>query len=293
MNTALDIVAELHQLAEEGSKLDRHLARMVLADPEFFVHESIAKIAERAQVSEPTVTRFCRSLGLNGMREFKVKLAQALAVGARFLQVANPDRETANRRIPDTIAASAYDAINVICNSIDMTQLAAAAEAIVTAKLIRAYGSGGSSSMAAVELENRLFRLGLPVAASVDGEMQRMTASVANPKTTIVAFSISGQLRSTVDALAIGRHYGAKTIAFTAPDSELARTAEIVFPFHIDEGDNVYRPSPTRYAMLAIIDMLSMVVAENLGPGVVEGMRRIKHQLSASEHRDPQLPLGD
>lgn len=293
MNTALDIVAELHQLAEEGSKLDRHLAKMVLADPEFFVHEAIAKIAERAQVSEPTVTRFCRSLGLNGTREFKVKLAQALAVGARFLQVANPDRETANRRIPDTIAASAYDAINVICNSIDMTQLAAAAEAIVTAKLIRAYGSGGSSSMAAVELENRLFRLGLPVAACVDGEMQRMTASVANPKTTIVAFSISGQLRSTIDALAIGRHYGAKTIAFTAPGSELARTAEIVFPFHIDEGDNVYRPSPTRYAMLAIVDMLSMVVAENLGPGVVEGMRRIKHQLNALEHRDPQLPLGD
>ena len=38
---------------------------------------------------------------------------------------------------------------------------------------------------------------------------------------------------------------------------------------------------------------LSMVVAENLGPGVVEGMRRIKHQLNALEHRDPQLPLGD
>lgn len=293
MSTALDIVAELRQLAEEGSKLDRHLAKLVLAEPEFFVHEAIAKIAERAQVSEPTVTRFCRSLGLNGTREFKVRLAQALAVGARYLQVANVDQETTNRRIPDTIAASAYGAIDVICNGVDMTQLARAAEAIMTARLIRVYGSGGSSSMAAVELETRLFRLGLPVAASVDGEIQRMTASVADPKTTIVAFSISGQLRSTIDALAIARHYGAKTIAFTAPDSELAQIAEIVFPFHIDEGDNVYRPSPARYGMLALVDMLSMVVAEKLGPKVVEGMRRIKHQLNVMKQRNPELPIGD
>ncbi|MBO6900063.1 MAG: MurR/RpiR family transcriptional regulator [Rhizobiaceae bacterium] len=293
MNKALDIVAELYRLAEDGSKLDRHLAKLVLADPEFFIHEAIAKIAERAQVSEPTVTRFCRSLGLDGTREFKVKLAQALAVGARFLQVADPDRGTTNRRVPDTIAASAHGAIDAVCKGIDVGKLSNAADAIIAARLIRVYGSGGSSSMAAVELETRLFRFGLPVVASVDGEIQRMTASVADPKTVIVAFSISGQLQSIIDALSIARHYGATTIAVTAPESEIAAAAEMVFPFHIDEGENVYRPSPARYGILAFVDILSMIIAEKLGPQVVESMRRIKHQLNVMEHRDPQFPLGD
>ena len=293
MRAALDIVAELRALSESGSKSDRHLAKMVLADPEFFMHGAIDKIAERSGVSEPTVTRFCRSLGVEGIREFRVRLAQALAVGTRFLQVADVDREATNGRVPDTIAAAAYGAIDVVCNGIDMVRLAEAADAITASTLIRTYGSGGSSSMAATELENRLFRLGLPVAASVDGEIQRMTASVANAQTAIVAFSISGHLRPVIDAVAIARQYGAKTIAFTAPESELARTAELVFPFHIDEGANVYRPSPARYGLLALVDMLSMVVAEKLGPQVVEGMRRIKHHLNVMKHSDPQLPIGD
>ena len=220
MRAALDIVAELRALSESGSKSDRHLAKMVLADPEFFMHGAIDKIAERSGVSEPTVTRFCRSLGVEGIREFRVRLAQALAVGTRFLQVADVDREATNGRVPDTIAAAAYGAIDVVCNSIDMVRLAEAADAITASTLIRTYGSGGSSSMAATELENRLFRLGLPVAASVDGEIQRMTASVANAQTAIVAFSISGHLRPVIDAVAIARQYGAKTIAFTAPKSD-------------------------------------------------------------------------
>lgn len=288
----LDIVAALRDLAEIGGKSDRRVAAVVLADPDFATQASIAVLAERAGVSEPTITRFCRTLGCEGLRDFKLQLAQALAIGGRYLAPNVPDG-AAGRRVPETIAASACEAIAATCAAIDVEALAEAAETLAVSRIVRAYGSGGSSSMAAVELESRLFRLGLAVSATVDGEMQRMTAAIADPRTSIVAFSISGEVRSVVDAVAVARRYGARTLAFTAPGSSLADTAETVFPFRVAEGSNIYRPSPARYALLALVDMLALQTAERIGPRAAEGMRRIKHHITLARSKDPGLPIGD
>jgi DNA-binding MurR/RpiR family transcriptional regulator len=293
MVAVLDIVAALRETAEAGGRSDRRIAAAVLAEPDLVTHASIGALAERAGVSEPTVTRFCRSLGCSGMRDFKLRLAQALAVGGRYLKPIDLAGTDAGRRVPDAIAAMAGAAIEAVCSHVEVQDLARAAEAIAKARMVRAYGSGGSSSMAAAELESRLFRLGIPIAATADGEMQRMTASVADARTVVVAFSISGLVRPVVDAVGIARLYGARTIAFTAPGTPLAGAADIVFPFQIGEGSNVLRPSPARYALLALVDMLAMTTAERLGPPAVEGMRRIKHHLGLTKSSDPSLPLGD
>ena len=44
------------------------------------------ELAQRAKVSEPTVTRFCRALGCDGVRDFKLKLAQSLVVGSMYFR---------------------------------------------------------------------------------------------------------------------------------------------------------------------------------------------------------------
>jgi DNA-binding MurR/RpiR family transcriptional regulator len=292
MPAVLDIVAALRDAAETGGRSDRRIAATVLEDPDFVTHASIDQVAARAGVSEPTVTRFCRSVGCAGMRDFKVRLAQALAVSGRYLRPIDLGAG-AERHVPATIAAMATEAIDRACRSVDHADLARAAELVAAAGMVRAYGSGGSSSMAATELESRLFRLGIPTAACVDGEMQRMTACVADVSTAIVAFSISGMVRPVIDAVAIARLYGARTIAFTSPGSPLADAAEIVFPVLVAEGTNVLRPSPARYALLALVDMLAMTTAERIGASAVEGMRRIKHHLGLTKSSDPQLPLGD
>jgi DNA-binding MurR/RpiR family transcriptional regulator len=292
MPAVLDIVAALRDAAETGGRSDRRIAATVLEDPDFVTHASIDQVAARAGVSEPTVTRFCRSVGCAGMRDFKVRLAQALAVSGRYLRPIDLGAG-AERHVPATIAAMATEAIDRACRSVDHADLARAAELVAAAGMVRAYGSGGSSSMAATELESRLFRLGIPIAACVDGEMQRMTACVADVSTAIVAFSISGMVRPVIDAVAIARLYGARTIAFTSPGSPLADAAEIVFPVLVAEGTNVLRPSPARYALLALVDMLAMTTAERIGASAVEGMRRIKHHLGLTKSSDPQLPLGD
>jgi len=286
-----DIVARLREIADNGQRSDQRVAAAILSDADFATHASIERLAEKAGVSEPTITRFCRTLGFEGTREFKVKLAQSLAVAGRFI-VAGPAPE--NRTgVPATIANSAIDAIETVSKLIDRNDLERAAGIVAQAGMVRAYGSGGASSMAATELENRLFRLGVLASSHIDGEMQQMTAAISNKDTVIVAYSLSGEVKPLIEAVTIAGRYGAKTIAFTAPNSSLASAAQLVLPFHIDEGTNVYRPSPARYALLALTDMLAMTIAEKIGAPAVERMRRIKNLQGMHKSDAPNLPLGD
>ncbi len=285
---SIDIVARLREIAASGSRSDQRLAAEILADPDFATHAAIDRMAERAEVSEPTVTRFCRALGCSGLRDFKVRLAQAIVVTGRYIKPAGRGGVA-----PQLIAAGAHGAIEAVCNTIDAADLARAADLIVGARMVRAYGSGGASSLAAVELENRLFRLGILASSHIDGEVQQMTAAAAEKGMVVIAYSVSGEVRSIIDAVSTAQLYGATAIAFTAPGSPLAAVASLVFPFRVDEGMDIFRPSPARYALLALTDMLAMSVAERVGAPAVERMRRIKHHQALSKRDAERLPLGD
>lgn len=292
MASVVDLIARLREIEADGSRADRRLATTVLGDLDFASKASIVDLAARAGVSEPTVTRFCRTLGSDGIRDFKFRLAQALAIGGAFL---NPRPTSAEeRRIVDTIADGAIGAIETLRAQTDPERIAAAAERIATARAVLAYGSGGSSSIAASELQHRLFRLGLAIASYSDGELQRMTASAAGRETAVVAFSISGHVRPIVEAVTIARQYGASTIVVTAPNSPLAEAGEILVPFAIGEDEaSLLRPSPTRYALIGCVDMLSLATAEAMGPQVLERLRRIKQSINTLKYNDPNLPIGD
>lgn len=293
MKQVADIITRLQMMTQDGSKSDRRLAALVLADLDFASKAAISEIAARAEVSEPTVTRFCRNLGCEGVRDFKFRLAQAIAIGGLYLMPAPVSRDVREQRIAAAITTGATQAIERIAAGLDMATLMEVAERLSVSRHILCIGSGGTSSMMATEMQNRLFRLGLSIVAQVDGQMQRMQAAVATADTTLVAFSISGYAKSVVDSVVLARQYGAHTVAITGPGSALARAAEIVIPFQHVEDSNIYKPTSSRYALLAIVDMIATATAESRGSNVLESLRRIKQSLNTLKVDDPRLPLGD
>ncbi|MBA8839073.1 MurR/RpiR family transcriptional regulator [Ochrobactrum sp. RH2CCR150] len=293
MSKVADIITRLHVVAQDGSKSDRKLAALVLADPDYASKAAISDIAARASVSEPTVTRFCRALGCDGVREFKFFLAQALAIGGQYLTAEPPARDIGENRIATAVTDAAIAAIQRASDGLDMAVVMKTAERLAVGGPVLCLGSGGISSMLATEMQNRLFRLGIPVSAQVDGQLQPMYAAVTTPETTVIAFSVSGFARSVVEAVLVAKQYGAVTIAITAADSDLARAADRIIPFQADEDGNIYKPTSSRFALLAILDMIATATAEARGPKVLENLRRIKHSLNTLKIDDPRLPLGD
>ncbi|MEM7444215.1 MAG: MurR/RpiR family transcriptional regulator [Pseudomonadota bacterium] len=291
----VDIVGRLRERLEQGKNAERRLVESILADPQLAAHAPIAEIAARAMVSQPTITRLARALGFDGMRDMRFHLAQALAIGGAYLRQPPPSpKETSKDGSPiAAVASRAHNALDLMALGLADTNIPAIARKLSRARQILTCGTGGGSSMAAVELQNRLFRLGLTVTSQTDPQLQRMNSSALTKRDTIVGISISGQARSVIDALLIARQYGAHGIAITGPGSPLAGIADTVLPLTFKEDTDIYKPSSARYALLAAVDILAMSTAHAVGPKAIEALRRVRQSLASQDIRNPKLPIGD
>lgn len=288
-----DIINRLRIWATDGSKAERRLAEVILADIDYASRAPIAELAAKARVSEPTVTRFCRALDCDGTRDFKFKLAQVLALGGPYLFPEPLERDERDARIVNVVSDGAINAMQLIRDAIDMGAVNQVAKLLVDARQTCVYGSGGVSSLGAVELQNRLFRFGLSIVAHTDGQMQRMSSAVCDRHSAVVAISASGEAASIIESVRVAHQYGARTVAITMPGSTLAGEAEICLPFLIPDDTQIYKPTSGRYALLFIVDLVAMTVAELMGPRVLEGLRRIRTSLSSLNTSDPGRPIGD
>lgn len=82
---SIDIVARIAELAPALRSAERKVAALILDDLAGVSRASIGALAETAEVSVATVTRFAKAVGRLGVRELKLRLAQA-AVGQRFFE---------------------------------------------------------------------------------------------------------------------------------------------------------------------------------------------------------------
>ncbi len=138
---------------------------------------TIADLANRADVSQPTVTRFCRSVGCASFSEFKISLATTLTVAAAYLK---SDRvfDDDIGHLAQTIMMRAAGAVRECLDQLDTAALEQAIECMATSRRIDLYGQGGGSAVddrgheaAAVPARHSGRRLyGRPPAAHVGGD---------------------------------------------------------------------------------------------------------------------------
>jgi Transcriptional regulators len=287
----MDIFATIQDEAAQFSASEQRIVKILLNEFDFAVNASIIELAERADVSPPTVTRFCRRLGCQSFADFKVKLARTAYVGVRYL---NPEAEsTEPADVAADVITKAQNALFLLHKSLDATVLEKAADRLSRAEMVYAFGSGGNSSMIATELHNRLFRLGTRVTASNDHSMQLMLTAAARPNDVIVGSSFSGRNAELVRCFNLARENGISTIALTQSDSAVAKAAEVVIGIDLSEGENIFRPTSTRFAYLAVVDVIASLVAYRNRKLSQVTLRHIKQQLVEHRDGDDKQLLGD
>ncbi|ODT83280.1 MAG: hypothetical protein ABS76_04860 [Pelagibacterium sp. SCN 64-44] len=287
----MDIVGLLQTEKSEFTRSERALTEIVLADVDRVLKMSIVDLASLADVSPPTVTRFCRRLGCDSYADFKVRLAQSRFVGQRYFAPASGPSSV--RDIAHGIVNGIQSIIYETFDHMDVDAIERAAESLVKSSFVLSFGSGGASSMMATEMETRLFRLGLRVAATDDHQLQLMRAAAAPAGSVLIAFSLSGNNHQLARALTVAGEYGIMRIVATRSGSPVAEQADILLPVNWHENADILRPTPGRYAFLATVDVLAQTVATRLGAPAVASMRRIKHQLVINRDGDDAQPLGD
>ena len=246
---------------------EQRVGKLVLSDARAFANLPISELADRSHVSKPTVVRFCRSLGYDGLTDFKRKLAGSVSEGVPFIHrsVDTDDKvsDVVVKVIDNTVSAFLKyrnDASTfAISKAVDALTLACE-----TAKRIEFIGVG-NSGIVAQDAQHKFFRLGVNTIAYSDGHMQVMSASLLVPGDCLVVISNSGRTRDLMDATDIARKNGATVIVITASGSPLAAAGQIHLSADHPEGYDRYSPMVSRLLHLMIIDILATAVALRVG----------------------------
>lgn len=290
-----DVLGRIKDQLGALSPAERKVGATVLADVSRAAEESIAKLARRAEVSEPTVTRFCRAIGCNGLREFKFRLAQSLVVGEIYLDAEGvPVHDDAD--VPafwTPVLTDAHNAVREVERQISPDAILVAAEAIANARQVVTFGLGGSAAILAEEARFRLFRYGVNISCCPEAYFMRMTAATLAPNDVVLAISGSGKTAELIEAVGLARDYGATTIAIAPKATPLAEAVDLPLAVSVAETRDTLTPTSLRYAYLVAIDLLSAATGYKMGPRARESLRRIKY--AALRHRASNVlePLGD
>jgi DNA-binding MurR/RpiR family transcriptional regulator len=287
----MDIFTTIQEGRPQFSSSEQRIADILLNEFDFAVGASIIELAERAAVSPPTVTRFCRRLGCQSFSDFKVQLAKTAFVGVRYLKPEAKSTEPAD--VAEDVITKAQNALFMMHRALDPAVLDRVADRLSRAEMIYAFGSGGNSSMIANELQNRLFRLGARVTASNDHNMQLMLTAAARTNDVIIGSSFSGRNHELVRHFGLARDNGITTIALTQSQSPVAEAAELVIGIDLPEGDNIFRPTSTRFAYLGVVDVIASLVAYRNRKQSTVTLRHIKQQLVEHRDGDDRQVLGD
>ncbi len=271
------LLSQVEAMREQLRPSERKLADYVLEAPREVLDLSMTDFAARAGVNQPTIARSCQPLGFSGFREFKIRLAQSIAA-----DVPTVYRDVRSDKPAAGVAAKVLDrtigALIAVRNSLSSDSVAAAIDMLSSAKRIEFYGAGGSG-IAALDMQHKFFRLGVPSVAYSDPHTYTTSAALLGEGDVVVAISNTGRTKDILDACRSALNGSAKVIAITHGNSPLARMASVGLFANVDEDTDIFLPMTSCVSHLAIGDILALALAR--GPSLAEKLAEAKDVLES------------
>jgi glucokinase len=257
------LLGQIQRARGSLSPAEKRVADYVLAHPRSALNDPIAQIALAAAVSQPTVIRFCRSLGCEGLSDFKLRLASGLTgtVPLTHTQVTGDDTML---ELGVKVLANTASAILQVRDHLNRETIDRAIDLLSAAGRIEFYGTG-HYGVVARDAQFKFLRLGLASMSYTDTRLQQLASSVADSGVVVVVISSSGRVGELVEVAERARARGATVIAITASQSPLARKADVALLVDHVEDVATHLPMISRILYLLMIDILAVGVAMRRG----------------------------
>ena len=259
------LLVRLRGLRPSLSPAEDRVAERVLADPRAAAALTISELADAARTSETTVLRFCKRLGLPGYPQLRLALAEESAQ-PRLLTASKTrhqrerhrrrhhrqgrlrrrerrrgDRPAARPRRPRRRRPTRSPA----------------------ATRVDIYGIGASAS-SALDLQQKLHRIGVLAFAWNDPHIALTSATLLGPGDVAIGISHSGTTKETIESLAKARSRGAHDHRHHQLPAVAARvgTADLVLTTAARETALRSGATASRIAALTVVDCLYIAVAQ-------------------------------
>ncbi len=253
------LMERIGHLQHELTPAEQRVATLVLERPRLVLNEPIADIARLAEVSQPTVIRFCRSLGFLGLADFKLKFASSLtgAIPVRHSQVRTGD---STHDLSAKVVDNTVSAILKFRDQLDVRSIDRAIELVAKANRVEFYAMG-NSRVVALDGQHKFFRFRIPTSSYGDSHLFTLAAELLKPGDVVIAISISGRLPELLQAVDAARGAGADVIAITGSGTPLAKKASVCLAVDHAEDSSSFLSMISRMLQLLLIDILSVGIS--------------------------------
>ncbi len=259
------MIVQISGLLPSLSPAEQRVARQVMADPAEAARRTITELATAAGTSEATVIRFCRSVGMEGYPQLRIRLAAEAARRAE-----PPDSRVIGGDIPPgadmsqiiaTIAFNDSRAVEETAEQLDAAACQTVVDLLAKAGRVEVFGVA-ASGLVASDFQQKLHRIGRTAFYWPDIHNALTGASLLGKGDVAFGISHTGNTSDTIGVLRQAQERGATTIALTNfPRSAITEVADHVLTTAARE--TTYRSGATasRLAQLTVVDCLFVGVA--------------------------------
>ncbi len=221
-NVLLTIKNKIQKLPQSEQKI----GIIILEDPLKIIQMSAADLAKAASSSPAAVIRFCRSIGVKGYTELKLLLsAVSNEIEADVYTDITPDEDL--NAIKKKLLWNTNYMLEQTNAVLENDLLDAAVMKMVDSPIIYVYGLG-ASHLVAMDLKQKLTRIGKHVICTQDQHELVAAMAIAPPDAVYFGISNSGEKREGNILMEIARKSQAHTISLTKDsDNSLSRLADI------------------------------------------------------------------
>jgi DNA-binding MurR/RpiR family transcriptional regulator len=286
-------VAELVRQRLNGlSPAERKLARVLLASYPIAGLESVARFAERAQVSPPTVTRFITKLGFSGYPEFQETLRHE--VQARLSSPLTRYRDDQPERGTESVLSDALDvAVDNLKATVDVLSHRDVNEAVEimgdVRRRVMVLGGRVSAPLARyLAAQLHLLRPGIGL---VDSERSAPAQQLIDMRKgdVLVVFDYRRYQSDTIESAKVAAAQGCNVILFTDPWlSPASGFARQVIVTSVD----MVGPFDSLVGAMAVVEGVVAAVLSRLGPRAQSRMQSLERLRAGDVLGDADQPSG-
>jgi len=282
------ILGQVRRARSALSPAELRVADLVLAQPRSVLNDPIAEIARAAGVSQPTVIRFCRSLGCEGLSDFKLRLASGLTgtVPVTHTQVNTHDSML---ELGAKVLGNTASAILQVRSHLNRDTIDRATELLLAAQRLEFFALG-HYGVVAQDAQFKFLRLGMPSGAYTDPRLQLLAADVLRDGDVAVVISSGGRLPELLAVVEKAQQRGAKVVAITASQSPLAKRADVALIVDHVEDTATHLPMVSRILHLLVIDILAVGVAMRRSPDSIAALTASAEDAVATPARSGATP---
>lgn len=275
-HTPQTLLTHVRAMMPNLAPAERRVAAAVVQDPARAAGMTISELAAACHTSGTTVIRFGRAVGFPGYPELRLALAAADAASADVEQDVGSDigpRDSLAEIIKKITYADSR-AVEETGAQLSPEPLGVVVDSIVKARRVDIYGVG-ASAFVALDLQQKLHRIGRVVYAWPDPHMAVTSAALLAPGDVAIGISHTGTTEDTIASLAEARKQRATTVAITNfPGSPIAEVADHVLTTAARETTFRSGAMASRIAALTVVDCLFVAVAQRNYKQTVRALER-------------------